>query len=173
MEFRVGIDEEILLVEASPLDDTGMCTMTVNGESARLAVTAVSAHHVHLRALGNAQHVFAAPSDEGTWIWVEGCARLVKDADKEPRRTSRAPGSAPREITPPTPATVVRVLVETGDKVEKGQGVIVVSAMKMEMTLTAPYSGTVRAVNTCVGDQVSPGQILADIDPETEENGNE
>jgi 3-methylcrotonyl-CoA carboxylase alpha subunit len=68
---------------------------------------------------------------------------------------------------------VVRILVAAGDTVEKGQGVVVVSAMKMEMTLVAPYSGTVRAVNTQVGDQVSPGEILAEIEPDSEGDGNE
>jgi len=58
----------------------------------------------------------------------------------------------------------VRVLVEKGQEVVKGQGLVVVSAMKMEMTLAAPYSGTVRAVNTQVGAQVSPGEILVEIE---------
>ena len=64
-----------------------------------------------------------------------------------------------------TPASVVRVLVEVGREVVKGQGLVVVSAMKMEMTLVAPYSGTVKAVNTLVGAQVSPGEILVEIEP--------
>jgi biotin carboxyl carrier protein len=78
-----------------------------------------------------------------------------------------------REVTPPTPAAVVRVLVEEGQKVVKGQGLVVVSAMKMEITLSAPYSGIVRAVNTNVGDQVKPGDILVEIEAHAEEDPNE
>jgi biotin carboxyl carrier protein len=54
-------------------------------------------------------------------------------------------------------------------EVVKGEALVVVSAMKMEMTLVAPYSGTVRAVNTQVGAQVSPGEILVEIEALTEE----
>jgi 3-methylcrotonyl-CoA carboxylase alpha subunit len=68
---------------------------------------------------------------------------------------------------------VVRVLTAVGDRVERGQGLVVVSAMKMEMTLKAPYSGTVRAVNTEVGAQVSPGEVLVEIEPDTEGETNE
>jgi len=64
------------------------------------------------------------------------------------------------------PAVVVRILVTEGDDVKKGDGVIVVSSMKMETTLPAPADGRVRAVNVAEGDKVMPGQILIDIDRE-------
>ena len=81
---------------------------------------------------------------------------MVQDAGIVERRKARGLAETPCEVTPPTPAAVVRVLVEVGSEVVKGQGLVVVSAMKMEMTLVAPYSGTVRAVNTQVGAGVSP-----------------
>jgi len=58
---------------------------------------------------------------------------------------------------------VISVPVEVGDRVKKGQGVVVLSAMKMETTLTAPFDGTVTQVNAAEGESVSPGQILVDI----------
>jgi len=168
MQYRGKIGEQVYPIDATPVDDTGRCTMTLNGETVPVVVKAVSSNHVHLEIRGKAHNFFVARSDDGTWIWVAGRARLVKDADMEQRRKSRAPGVTAREITPPTPASVVRILVETGEKVVKGQGIVVVSAMKMEMTLSAPYSGTVSAVNTNVGAQVSPGEILAEIAPDVE-----
>ena len=173
MEYRVRIDENVYPIDATPVDEAGRCTMALDGETVPVVVKALSANHVHLEIQGKARNFFVARSEDGTWIWIDGCARLVKDADLEQRRKSRAPGAAPREITPPTPASVVRVLVEVGERVTKGQGIVVVSAMKMEMTLTAPYSGTVSAVNTTVGAQVSPGEILAEIAPDAERDVNE
>ena len=70
----------------------------------------------------------------------------------------------PDMITPPTPAVVVKIQVQTGEQVEKGQAVIVVSAMKMETTLYAPYDGTVVKINTAINDKVAPGQILVEIE---------
>ena len=64
------------------------------------------------------------------------------------------------------PATVISVIVNKDDNVQKGDGVVVISAMKMETTLTAPYSGRVTSVNTSEGDKVMPGDILVDIEKE-------
>ncbi|HPS94887.1 MAG TPA: biotin/lipoyl-binding protein, partial [Deltaproteobacteria bacterium] len=75
----------------------------------------------------------------------------------------------PQEVTPPMPSVVVRIMVGEGDPVEKGQGVVVVSAMKMETTLQAPFKGKVLKVNAAEGDKVMPGQILVDIEREDEE----
>jgi biotin carboxyl carrier protein len=59
-----------------------------------------------------------------------------------------------------------------GQVVDKGTPLVVVSAMKMEITLSAPFSGRVIAVNTEVGAQVRPGEVLVDIEPlPKEENG--
>ena len=60
-----------------------------------------------------------------------------------------------------------------GDRVRKGQGLVVVSAMKMEMTLSAPYAGTVTLVSTEAGAKVSPGEILVEIEPEAEDASHE
>ncbi len=76
----------------------------------------------------------------------------------------RAGRQLPREVTPPMPAVVVRVLVAVGDEVVQGQALVVVSAMKMETTLVAPLAGRVSSVNVAQGDKVSPGQILIDIE---------
>jgi len=62
------------------------------------------------------------------------------------------------------PAVVISIPVSEGDVVEKGQAVVIVSAMKMETTLTAPFNGTVKKINTTEGDKVMPGDILVDID---------
>ncbi len=62
------------------------------------------------------------------------------------------------------PAIVIAILAKPGDAVEKGQGIIVVSAMKMETTLFAPYSGKIIAINTSEGQKVNPGDILVDIE---------
>jgi len=59
-------------------------------------------------------------------------------------------------------------MVSEGDDVEKGQGVVVVSAMKMETTLQAPFKGKVVQINVAEGDKVMPGQILVDIEREKE-----
>jgi biotin carboxyl carrier protein len=55
-------------------------------------------------------------------------------------------------------------MVSEGDEVEKGQSVVVVSAMKMETTLSAPFKGKVTRINVKEGQKVMPGEMLVDIE---------
>lgn len=168
MRFRVKIDNQIFPIEASAADEHGYCRMAADNMGTDVSVTAVAAGQLHLEANGAATNVFVARSESGLWVWVDGRSRLVLDADTEERRRRTVRKEGPREVTPATPATVVRVLTTVGDHVEKGQALVVVSAMKMELTLTAPYSGTVTAVHTEVGAKVRPGEILVEIEADSE-----
>jgi biotin carboxyl carrier protein len=63
------------------------------------------------------------------------------------------------------PGRIVAVSVRDGDRIRRGQPVLVLEAMKMEHVLTAPFDSqvTLNAVNP--GDQVSEGQVLARLIP--------
>jgi acetyl-CoA/propionyl-CoA carboxylase, biotin carboxylase, biotin carboxyl carrier protein len=63
-------------------------------------------------------------------------------------------------VTSPMPGTVLAVHVSTGDRVEDGQVLGVVEAMKMELALKAPFPGTVTAVGAVAGDSVALGDEL-------------
>lgn len=65
------------------------------------------------------------------------------------------------EIVAPMPGKVVRVQVEAGATVEKGVGVIVVEAMKMQNEMKSPRAGVVVSVNVKSGDTVNAGDVLA------------
>lgn len=60
----------------------------------------------------------------------------------------------------PMPATVVAILKQVGDTIQKGEGIIVLEAMKMEHTIYAPRSGKLQALFCEVGGQVSEGTEL-------------
>lgn len=60
----------------------------------------------------------------------------------------------------PMPGVVRVVSVEVGHKVEKGQQLLVLEAMKMEHRIVAPLGGVVSELNVLVGDQVGSGQVL-------------
>lgn len=63
-------------------------------------------------------------------------------------------------LTAPMPGKVIAVLVEPGQKVEQGDPLIVMEAMKMEHTIGAPAAGVVAEVLYAVGDQVADGAQL-------------
>ena len=61
------------------------------------------------------------------------------------------------------PGTIVDVKVKIGDKVEAGDGVLVIEAMKMENEIQAPISGVVISVHVKKGDSVAPDETLIEI----------
>ncbi|HEY6803355.1 MAG TPA: biotin/lipoyl-containing protein [Pyrinomonadaceae bacterium] len=72
----------------------------------------------------------------------------------------------PTELAAQMPGKVVRVLVEVGAKVEKGSGIIVVEAMKMQNEMKSPRAGVVASINVTPGDTVNAGEVLATIGDE-------
>ncbi len=68
-------------------------------------------------------------------------------------------------IAAPMPGQVIAVNVSEGAKVKKKQPLLVLEAMKMEHTLTAPFDGTVAEVKAKAGDRVSEGALLVRLTP--------
>ncbi len=68
------------------------------------------------------------------------------------------------EILAPMPGKVVRVHTEAGASVEKGAGVVVVEAMKMQNEMKSPREGVVVSINVKPGDTVNAGDVLAVIE---------
>ncbi len=66
-------------------------------------------------------------------------------------------------LVAPMPGTVLDVRVATGDRVEQGQLLLVLEAMKMEVPLKAPFDGTVTAVDAATGSQVNLGARLVEV----------
>ena len=71
----------------------------------------------------------------------------------------------------PAPAVVVSIVVKPGDMVSIGDRLAVLEAMKMEMQVTAPFSGKVRQIMTIPNVQVDTGAPLVQIDPVAGEEG--
>jgi propionyl-CoA carboxylase alpha chain len=59
------------------------------------------------------------------------------------------------------PGTVVKVTVEAGQEVGAGQTVLVLEAMKMQHTVSAPHAGVVTEIDVTAGSQVAAGEVLA------------
>ena len=68
------------------------------------------------------------------------------------------------EIRSAMPGKVVRIISEVGMEVEKGQGVIVVEAMKMQNELKSPKQGSVKEIRVSEGETVVAGDVLAVIE---------
>ncbi|MBP3512114.1 MAG: biotin/lipoyl-binding protein [Prevotella sp.] len=74
-----------------------------------------------------------------------------------------APAGAGAAITAPLPGTITAVQVKVGDKVNAGDTVIVLEAMKMQNNIEAENAGTVTSISVNQGDSVMEGAVLLTI----------
>ena len=65
-----------------------------------------------------------------------------------------------QQVTAPMPGKVIRILVQAGDRVEVGQGLLVVEAMKMQNEIRSPKGGTIERLHVKEGQPVNAGEVL-------------
>jgi acetyl-CoA/propionyl-CoA carboxylase biotin carboxyl carrier protein len=104
-------------------------------------------------------------------LWLPDSPVAPTTGATAPRRTrpkaaagGSAAGAGAGTITAPMQGTIVKVLVGQGDRVEAGQSVLVLEAMKMENHLNADREGTVAEVRVNAGDTVGTGDVLLVIE---------
>ena len=102
-------------------------------------------------------------------LWVDGYRFETEALDERTRAirdlsaASAGPvGTAP--IVAPMPGLIVRVSVNVGDKVEAGQGIVVMEAMKMENELRATAAGVVKSIEVAAGTAVEKGTLLVALE---------
>jgi 3-methylcrotonyl-CoA carboxylase alpha subunit len=88
--------------------------------------------------------------------------RPAPDADEAAHEHGPAGGQS--TLTAPMPGTVIRVLVEPGQRVEQRAPILVLEAMKMETPLVSPYEAVVKAVHVREGEQVTGGALLVELE---------
>lgn len=92
-------------------------------------------------------------------------------APAAPARPAAAPKAAPKaaagagsiKIEAGAAGKVFKIERKVGDSVKKGDAVIIVEAMKMEIPMVAPSDGTVASIDCSVGDPVEAGTVLATL----------
>jgi 3-methylcrotonyl-CoA carboxylase alpha subunit len=63
------------------------------------------------------------------------------------------------------PGKVIKLMVQAGAQVKKGDGLLILEAMKMEHTITAPADGRVKEIHYAAGEQVLEGAQLITLEP--------
>lgn len=107
----------------------------------------------------------------GEWlVQCDGVMWVVELEDERDRLLARFGGGSGAStgggvLTAPMPGLVLRILVDVGQTVVKGQGLIVLEAMKMENEIRAPADGVVTEVRAAVGTPVERGAPLVYLSP--------
>ena len=140
--YRVTVDGRAYAVEARR-PEHGVIVLNMNGRRTRAWV----AHD------GLQRHV--ALTGARTYI--------LQRPDPRTKQRRRAPGAADGGLEAAMPGQVLDVLVHVGDTVERGQTLLLLEAMKMELRMVAPFAGQVRAVRCAAGQVVERGQLLVEL----------
>jgi biotin carboxyl carrier protein len=143
-EIRIGERTFTFDDKTYPVERVNDGVYTVNDGSTRLRVV-----------------VAGGPDD--CWVFVNGRVARVEIVDPR-QRTPRRVRSTSHEMSAPMPATVVKVLVELQAHVKKGDTILILEAMKMELPVRAARDGVVRKILCSQGDLVQPGVNLVEID---------
>ncbi|MBX3283496.1 MAG: biotin/lipoyl-binding protein [Acidobacteria bacterium] len=167
MKLQAKIGDEISTVSFKSEGDRVFAE--VDGRQYDLEVLEPETGQFSLR-LGNRRKFEArvAVDQEGrSVVWIDGRSFEVELTD--PKRLRGSAGSnaesvGAADVKTAMPGKVVRLIAAVGDSVEKGDGVIVVEAMKMQNEIKAPKNGTVTAIRVAEGDTVNAGQILLSIE---------
>lgn len=109
---------------------------------------------------GTAVHLWAAGSRDNLWVYYNGMVYRARVGDAQ---GARQHGDDLASLSAPMPATVRAVLVTPGQTVVRGETVVILEAMKMELPLRAPHDGVVKAISCQPGELVQPGAPLVEI----------
>ncbi|WP_328388558.1 ATP-binding protein [Nocardia sp. NBC_00416] len=121
-------------------------------------------HTVSLTLDGIRRTYRVAESDSQIWVAGASGVALVRELAEESVRAGDA-AAQDAEIRSPMPGTVLTVTTESGSPVAAGAPILVVEAMKMEHSLTAPLAGTVEIL-VAAGASVRLDEVLARVHPD-------
>jgi biotin carboxyl carrier protein len=141
---------------------------TVDGRSYELDVSEPEAGVYLIKNGTKIREIVVGKNDDGTFHVRVG-ENLFDIGVADPKRLRGRSSAAGEqdgvaEIKTAMPGKIVRVLVAAGDVVEKGDGIIVVEAMKMQNELKSPKNGTVVEIRFAEGSTAAAGDVLVTIE---------
>ncbi len=144
----------------------------IDGEPVQLNIRMESPpNHYSLLVDGKSYIVSIEPDDEPGQYRVHAGGydyevEAVSERQAYLREFIRAAGAGKKDsvIKAPMPGLIVKLLAEENEEIEKGQGIMVMEAMKMENEIKAPMGGTLTKIKVATGDAVEKGQVLFEIE---------
>jgi 3-methylcrotonyl-CoA carboxylase alpha subunit len=120
--------------------------------------------------IGNRARRFTVLDRESSLLVHDGERRLRLQPLAMYRHEEGAAGAGADHVLAPMPGRVVVVRAAAGDVVDAGQEVMVIEAMKMELSLKAPRAGSVAEVRAAVGEFVEADVVLVALAQDTSES---
>jgi len=165
MDYRLKCQNTEVPIQCN-VEKSHQFSAALENKTLYISAERISPYELFLTIDGRHYNVFIHGNEQEKDIQINGREYHIEDMDLLEQQSAGASEieTAPSDVIPPMPSIVTRILVQVGDHVEKAQSLIIVSAMKMETTLSAPYNGVVTKIHVAEGDKVAAKQVLMDID---------
>jgi biotin carboxyl carrier protein len=138
--------------------------ISLDGQPVNVDAVEIFPNTLSLLLEGQSYEVRITPSPEGALQLQTGLreftAEVVDPRAWRGRKHGALEAEGRQQVLAPMPGKVIRVLVQAGDKVEAGQGLLVVEAMKMQNEIRSPKAGTVERLHVEEGQPVNAGEVL-------------
>jgi acetyl-CoA carboxylase biotin carboxylase subunit len=157
IRFRIGADE--IVVSWSQIG-AGAYRARVFDSTVTAQVLSCSPNSIRIEIDGVQRAFKIAEAGDELYIHSSLGSRVIK---RPPRHPAPQTASEQASANSPMPGKVLKILVETGQKVSAGDPLIILEAMKMEHTMRAALDGVVEAVLVGQGEIIAPGQLLVQI----------
>ena len=166
MKFEVRIDGRASIVELAP--DADRWQISIDDRPIDADAVEIAPGIFSILLDGRSYEVRVTPTPAGALTLQtahqEFTAEVVDPRAWRGRRHGTLEAEGRQQILAPMPGKIIRVLVQAGEKVEAGQGLLVVEAMKMQNEIRSPKSGTVERLLVKEGQPVNAGEVLAWVD---------
>jgi biotin carboxyl carrier protein len=146
-ERHISVDGRVLAVDFNPVSGQPVYSLLVDGQSVE---------------------AYVYPGEEKWEVLLMGRQFQVMVEDERDKRLRAAAGGSISEtgeyhLKAPMPGMVVSILVEEGQKIEKGQVMLILESMKMQNELKSPRAGTVGRLRVKPGESVEQRQTLLSV----------
>jgi biotin carboxyl carrier protein len=165
VKLQARINDEELGIEI--VRDRDQVTAKVGDREYQLEVTHPEPNILSLRDNGKVTEVFVSPAEGHTKATVNGHEFEFELIDPKRLRGSGADAAhagGAAEIKTAMPGKVVRILLEAGAEVRKGEPVLVIEAMKMQNEMKSPKDGVIKELRATEGSTVNAGDVLVVIE---------
>ncbi len=166
--MKYWVDFESEGFEVTVINENGTERIIINGDQYEAELLPLDNKGTYIAFLNNSPLIFHVESKGNGEIEVKlpdvtHRMSIVKSVGRSGAR-SRAQMSGPMKIKSPMSGLIVNVMVETGQKVEKGTPLLVLEAMKMRNEIKAPRDGVVKEIKVQKGQTVDSGAVVLTIE---------
>jgi biotin carboxyl carrier protein len=141
--------------------------LSIDGDKKEFPFKEISENYYLFSLKGKQIPVYISQDNTHIYIYIEGNSFILDKVNEEEKSFEIDSNSSDKDIVkPPMPGSIVKIEVEKGQKVNEGDPLIIVEAMKMETTLYSSIEGIVTEVNVKAGEQVDSDKVLMIIEKE-------